>query len=78
MLSTLLYRKDNTGSQYTVGEGRSNISIEVNGEKEPKAESADKSFLDRGYSVSVVHQTRLAPPLLHSEGTSGTLKCRTT
>lgn len=76
MLSTLLYCKDNTGSHYTVGKGRSNISIEINGEEEPRAESADKSFLDRGYSVSVVHQTRLAPPSLHFEGTSGTLKCR--
>ena len=76
MLSTLLYCKDNKGLHYTVRKVRSNVSIEINGEEEPSAQSMGKSFLDTGYSVSVFHKTRLAPPSLHFEGTSGTVKCR--
>lgn len=76
MLSTLLYCKDNKGLHYTVGKVRSNASIEINGEAEPRAPSTGKSCLNTGCSVSVFHKPRLAPPSLHFEGTSGTLKRR--
>lgn len=76
MLSTLLYCKDNKGLHCTAGKVRSNVSIGINGKSEPRTQSTGKSFLDTGYSISVFHKTRLAPPSLHFEGTSGTLKCR--
>lgn len=74
MLSTVLGYKDNKGSHYTVGKIRSNVSIEINGKEESRAQSTGKSFPDTGYNTSVFHKTRLAPPSLHSEGMSETLE----
>lgn len=39
MLSALLYCRDNKASHYTVGKVRRNISIGINGEDEPRAQS---------------------------------------
>lgn len=72
MLSALLYCRDNKALHYTVGKGRRNVSIGINSEDEPRAQSTGKSVL----STSTSHKTRLAPPSLHFEGASGTLKCR--
>jgi len=47
MLSTLPYCKDNQGSHYTVGNVRSNVSIEINGELEPGAQPMRESFSRR-------------------------------
>lgn len=71
-LSALLYCRDNKALHFTVGKVRRNVSSGINGEDEPRAQSAGKSAL----SISASHKTRLAPPSLHFEGASGTLKCR--
>lgn len=64
------------GLHYTVGKVRRNVSIETEGKEEPRAQSTGKSFPYTGYTTSIFHKTRLAPPSLHFEGMSGTLKCR--